>query len=77
MDKMYSHAIAVLGRDTLHRLDCVEGISAESALLKMRLHPAIGNGRAELLPGQYLLWDASEGKAAFGCGNALPNLSSN
>ena len=74
IDKMYNHAIAGIGRDTLHWLDRVEGISAESALLKMRLLPATGSGRAELLPGQYLLWGESEGKLSFGAGSAFALL---
>ena len=74
LDKIFSHAIAGIGRDTLHGLHRVEGISAESALLKMRMLPATGSGRVELLPGQYLLWGASEGKAAFGYGNAFATV---
>jgi hypothetical protein len=73
-DKIFSHAIAGLGRDTLHGLHRVEGISAESALLKMRMLPSTNSGKAELLPGQYLLWGASEGKAAFGYGNAFATV---
>ena len=45
IDKMYNHAIVGIGRDTLHGLHRVEGVSAESALLKMRLLPATGSGR--------------------------------
>ena len=74
LDKMYNHAIAGIGRDTLHGLDRVEGVSAESALLKMRLLPSTNNGRAELLPGQYMLWGASEGKLSFGYGNAFATV---
>ena len=74
IDKMYNHAIVGIGRDTLHGLHRVEGISAESALLKMRLLAVTNSGRAELLPGQYLLWGASEGKAAFGYGNAFATV---
>ena len=73
-DKIFSHAIAGLGRDTLHGLHRVEGISAESALLEMRLLPSTNSGKAELLSGQYLLWGASEGKAAFGYGNAFATV---
>ena len=73
-DKIFSHAIAGIGRDTLHGLHHVEGISAESALLKMRLLAATNSGKAELLPGQYLLWGASEGKSAFGYGNAFATV---
>ena len=73
-DKMYSHAIAGIGRDTLHGLHHVEGVSAESALLEMRLLPSTNSGKAELLSGQYLLWGASEGKAAFGYGNAFATV---
>ena len=73
-DKRYSHAIAGIGRDTLHGLHRVEGFSAESALLKMRMLPATNNGRAELLPGQYLLCGASEGKSTFGCSNAFATV---
>lgn len=68
-DKQYSHAIAGIGRDTLHGMHRVEGISAESGLLKLRLLP--DGGKAELLPGEYLLWGASEGKLSFGCGSAF------
>ncbi len=71
IDKMYNHAIAGIGRDTLHGLHRVEGISAESALLKMRMLPSTNSGRAELLPGQYLLWGGSEGKLSFGAGSAF------
>ena len=74
IDKMYNHAIAGIGRDTLRGLHRVEGISAESALLKMRMLPSTNSGRVELLPGQYLLWGASEGKAAFGYGNAFATV---
>ena len=74
-DKTFSHAVAGIGRDTLHGLHRVEGISAESALLKMRMLPSTNSGKAELLPGQYLLWGASEGKAAFGYGSAFATVS--
>ncbi|MBO7625238.1 MAG: T9SS type A sorting domain-containing protein [Bacteroidales bacterium] len=74
IDKMYNHAIAGIGRDTLHGLHRVEGISAESALLKMRMLPSTNSGRVELLPGQYLRWGASEGTAAFGYGNAFATV---
>ena len=74
IDKMYNHAIAGIGCDTLHGLHRVEGISAESALLKMRMLPSTNSGKAELLPGQYLLWGASEGKAAFGYGSAFATV---
>ena len=73
-DKIFSHAIAGIGRDTLHGLHRVEGISAESALLKMRMLPSTNSGRVELLPGQYLLWGASEGKAAFGYASAFATM---
>lgn len=71
-DKQYSHAIAGIGRDTLHGMHRVEGISAESGLLKLRLLP--DGGKAELLPGEYLLWGASEGKLSFGCGSAFATV---
>ena len=40
----------------------------------MRLLPSTNSGKAELLSGQYLLWGASEGKAAFGYGNAFATV---
>ena len=74
LDSLFSHAVAGVGCDTLHGLQRLEGGSAESALLKMRMLPATGSGRVELLPGQYLLWGASEGKAAFGYGSAFATV---
>ena len=71
-DKPYGHAIAGIGRDTLHGLHRTEGFSAESGLLKLRLLP--DGGKAELLPGEYLLWGASEGKLSFGCGSAFATV---
>ena len=71
IDKMYNHAIVGIGRDTLHGLQKLEGGSAESDLLRMKLLPSANNNKVSLLPRQYLLWGGSEGKLSFGAGSAF------
>ena len=73
-DKMYSHAVVGIGRDTLHGLQRLEGGSVESNLLRMKLLPSANNNRVSLLPRQYLLWGESEGKLSFGADNAFALL---
>ena len=73
-DSLFSHAVAGLGCDTLHGLQRLEGGSAERNLLRMKLLPSANNNKVSLLPRQYLLWGASEGKAAFGYGNAFATV---
>lgn len=77
-DSLFSHAVAGLGCDTLHGLQRVEGVSAESGLIHMKLQSAsnntIINNNVSLLPGQYLLWGESEGELSFGAGSAFSLL---
>ncbi|MBO7625792.1 MAG: T9SS type A sorting domain-containing protein [Bacteroidales bacterium] len=70
-DSLFSHAVAGLGCDTLHGLQKLEGGSAESDLLRMKLLSSANNNRVSLLPRQYLLWGGSEGKLSFGAGSAF------
>ena len=70
-DSLFSHAVAGLGCDTLHGLQKLEGGSAESDLLRMKLLPSANNNKVSLLPRQYLLWGESEGKLSFGAGSAF------
>ncbi len=73
-DSLFSHAVAGIGCDTLHGLQKLEGGSAESDLLRMKLLPSANNNRVSLLPRQYLLWGESEGKLSFGAGSAFALL---
>ncbi len=73
-DSLFSHAVAGLGCDTLHGLQKLEGGSAESNLLRMKLLPSANNNKVSLLPRQYLLWGESEGKLSFGAGSAFSLL---
>ena len=70
-DSLFSHAVAGLGCDTLHGLQKLEGGSAESDLLRMKLLSYANNNKVSLLPRQYLLWGGSEGKLSFGAGSAF------
>ncbi|MBP5614338.1 MAG: hypothetical protein J6X35_09385, partial [Bacteroidales bacterium] len=70
-DSLFSHAVAGLGCDTLHGLQKLEGGSAESDLLRMKLLSSANNNKVSLLPRQYLLWGGSEGKLSFGAGSAF------
>ncbi len=70
-DSLFSHAVAGIGCDTLHGLQRLEGGSAESNLLRMKLLPSANNNKVSLLPRQYLLWGESEGKLSFGAGSAF------
>ena len=70
-DSLFSHAVAGIGCDTLHGLQRLEGGSAESNLLRMKLLSFANNNKVSLLPRQYLLWGESEGKLPFGAGNAF------
>ena len=71
-DSLFSHAVAGIGCDTLHGLQRLEGGSAESDLLRMKLlSSANNNNKVSLLPRQYLLWGESEGKLSFGAGSAF------
>ncbi|MBQ5532006.1 MAG: hypothetical protein IIU04_00500, partial [Bacteroidales bacterium] len=70
-DSLFSHAVAGIGCDTLHGLQRLEGGSAESNLLRMKLLPSANNNKVSLLPRQYLLWGGSEGKLSFGAGSAF------
>ncbi len=73
-DSLFSHAVAGIGCDTLHGLQRLEGGSAESDLLRMKLLPSANNNKVSLLPRQYLLWGESEGKLSFGAGSAFALL---
>jgi len=73
-DSLFSHTVAGIGCDTLHGLQKLEGSSAESNLLRMKLLPSANNNRVSLLPRQYLLWGESEGKLSFGAGSAFALL---
>ena len=74
-DSLFSHAVAGVGCDTLHGLQRLEGGSAESDLLRMKLlSSANNNNKVSLLPRQYLLWGGSEGKLSFGAGSAFALL---
>ena len=70
-DSLFSHAVAGVGCDTLHGLQRLEGGSAESNLLRMKLLSSANNNKVSLLPRQYLLWGGSEGKLSFGAGSAF------
>ena len=70
-DSLFSHAVAGIGYDTLHGLQRLEGGSAESDLLRMKLLSSANNNKVSLLPRQYLLWGGSEGKLSFGAGSAF------
>ena len=70
-DSLFSHAVAGIGCDTLHGLQKLEGGSAESDLLRMKLLSSANNNKVSLLPRQYLLWGGSEGKLSFGAGSAF------
>ena len=71
-DSLFSHAVAGVGCDTLHGLQRLEGGSAESNLLHLKLLPtANNNNKVSLLPRQYLLWGESDGKLSFGAGSAF------
>ncbi|MBO7623784.1 MAG: T9SS type A sorting domain-containing protein [Bacteroidales bacterium] len=72
-DSLFSHAVAGLGCDTLHGLQRLEGGSAESNLLRMKLLSSANNNnnKVSLLPRQYLLWGESDGKLSFGAGSAF------
>ena len=74
LDSLFSHAVAGVGCDTLHGLQKLEGGSAESDLLRMKLLPSANNNKVSLLPRQYLLWGESEGKLSFGAGSAFALL---
>ena len=71
LDSLFSHAVAGIGCDTLHGLQRLEGGSAESNLLHLKLLPSANNNKVSLLPRQYLLWGESEGKLPFGTGSAF------
>ena len=73
-DSHFSHAVAGLGCDTLHGLQKLEGGSAESDLLRMKLLPSANNNKVSLLPRQYLLWGGTDGKLSFGAGSAFALL---
>lgn len=75
LDSLFSHAVAGVGCDTLHGLQKLEGGSAESDLLRMKLlSSANNNNKVSLFPRQYLLWGESEGKLSFGAGSAFALL---
>ena len=73
-DSLFSHAVAGIGCDTLHGLQRLEGGSAESNLLRMKLLPSANNNKVSLLPRQYLLWGGTDGKLSFGAGSAFALL---